>query len=328
MTNRVPTVLKICSVGFLSLTTIGNIANAFQTIVGPKPVNTQVRAQNSVACAASANGTGHLICVAGDSNNNLTAVSLLTVNAAFPASPIDPITHNPLPLNAVGTLGPSSCASTADSSGEVVCAYTSTTGVTKGQLLGIRFNIFTGIIDNIMNLGVSINGAASCTNGSPRFTVTGPPPKELPVGATICGARRADNNLLLGIAFNPATGYLISVSDTEVATADPSCTNANDASGQGVICVYDNGGSLRSIAFNTNLDTSPFGFASSEEMVYPGTVFAANDVPSCSAPNDKSGDVFCGMADNGSFLGFAVNPVANSRSTLQMISPSGANGAI
>lgn len=326
MAMCVPTFVRIGSVIGFSLATMGNIAHALQTVVGPAPANTGLAAQNSIACAASANGTAHLICVSGDSNNNLSAVSLLTQKAGFPASPLDPVTHNPLPLGAVGTLGISSCASTADTSGDVVCAYTSTSGATKGQLLGIRFNIFSGTVDPIMNLGVSINGAASCTNASPRFTVTGPPAHELPIGATICGARRAGNNLLLGIAFNPATKFLISISANEFATTDPSCTNANDGSTHGVTCVYNNSGSMRSIAFNTNLDATPFGFASNEQNIYPGTVFAANDSPSCSAPNDGSGDVLCAVVDNGSFLAFAVNPITNFRSMLQTVSLSSAFG--
>jgi hypothetical protein len=170
-----------------------------------------------------------------------------------------------------------------------------------------------------MKLGVSINGTAACANGFERFTVTGPPAQEGPNGATICVGRSAGSNLLRAVAFNPASGYFMSVSGNEVATTDPTCTNADDGTEQ-VICVYNNAGSMRSVAFNT----SPFAFISAEQNIYPGTVFGASDTLSCSAPNDRSGDVLCATVDaQAALLGFAVNPRTGHRSGIQNVMPGG-----
>src|SRR5579862_9828886 len=152
------------------------------------------------ACAASANGTGHLICVVSDSNNNLTAVSMLIPAGRF-ANPIeDPA--KPLPLGVVGTLSQNGCASTADDSGDIVCAYESLSGNT--EVFGIRFNIFSGTIYPVQVVLPTGGGVPSCTNGNQRFTVTGPPSMEPPAGATIC-AYRNHNGVLNSFAFNPAS---------------------------------------------------------------------------------------------------------------------------
>lgn len=304
---------KIISLMTLSLAAVSKLAFASQLVPGPAPANTGFSTIGNPACAASANGTGHLICVFFDrSNSNLFAFSLQTQNGGFPASPFDPAKGNPLSLGVRGSVGISSCASTADASGDVVCAYTAFG--TQGLLMGIRFNIFTGKVYPVMNLGLLNGDSAACTNASERFTVTGPPAQEGPNGATVC---------LVGgtiVAFNPASGFRSSVTSNVVTgmSSDPTCANANDGTEQ-VICVYNNFGSLRSVAFNTN----PLKFVSAELNISPSTVIGLFDPVSCSSPNDRSGDVLCAAGDtaNNELLGFAVNPRTGHQSAIQNVVP-------
>jgi hypothetical protein len=265
------------------------------------------------ACASSANGTAHIICVVGDSNNNLSAVSVQTGQLSFPASPLDPATRNPMPLGIVGFVGDSSCASTADITGDVVCAYAS-----SGKLMGIRFNIFNGTIYPIQDLGMMNTLIPGCTNGSERFTVTGPATREGPAGATVCAVPAGTN--LVGIAFNPATGYLKNqtIGSGIVADSEPSCSNSNDGKNQ-VLCVYRRGGSIRSIAFDPR--TSP-QFVTAEQAPYPGVDFGQLGHPSCSSPNDGSGNLLCGTNAEGIIYGFALDPRSGYASSLVTVAAS------
>jgi hypothetical protein len=272
------------------------------------------------ACASSANGTGHIICVVGDIHNDLSAVSVAVGNQAFPASPLDPPAGNPLHLGVVGFVGDSSCASTADGSGDVVCAYLAqTAGQTSSNLMGIRFNIFTGTIYPLQNFGLGSTGTPSCTNGNERFTVTGPPTQEGPAGATICAMSGA-GSALIGIAFNPATGYLRTQSFNAgiIANSNPSCSNSTDGKNQ-IICVYRRATSVRSIAFDPRQSPQ---FATAEQVPYSGVAFERLGQPSCSPPNDGSGQVICGIRDNFAFDAFALDPRSGYASPLATIATS------
>jgi len=274
----------------------------------------------SPACASSANGTGHLVCVIADGNDNLSAFSVLAQNQAFPATPLDPPTRNPRPLGVVGFVGISSCASTADATGDVVCAYTSTAAdSTKGKLMGVRFNVFNGTIYPVMNLGFASGGHASCANGSQRFTVKGPAPQEGREGATICGVR-GTTNFMVGVAFNPATGYLQTqsfISNGFLATTDPSCNNANDNTNQ-VICVYNRARGVRSFAFDPRRSPQ---FVTAEQVPNFGEV-SSLVTPSCSSPNDGSGQVLCGIRNGFAFQAFALDPRSGFQSAFLTITSS------
>jgi hypothetical protein len=84
MTNRVQTLMKISSIIGLSLAMLSSAkpASAQMPASGPAfPIPSVIdtgadAAQGRPACASSANGTGHMICVYGDSNNNLSAISV------------------------------------------------------------------------------------------------------------------------------------------------------------------------------------------------------------------------------------------------------------
>jgi hypothetical protein len=146
--------------------------------------------------------------------------------------------------------------------------------------------------------------------------------QEGPNGATICVVRRAGSNMLSAIAFNPATpGSFARIDGASVATADPTCTNANlNTNGhtnqpERVICVFNTNGAIVSAGFNT----TPFEFLG--EFAYPVGGFNATDVPSCSAPNDGTGDVLCAIIDGGELSGFAINPITKTKSNNMLVDP-------
>jgi hypothetical protein len=315
MINRAHTLIKISSIVGLSLAMLASAkpASAQTTFPLLSVMDTGIAAPSSPACVASADGTGYLICVHGDGNNNLSATTMLAANGGFNGFGL--LENNPLSLGVAGKLGPASCASTAAGTGDVVCAYTSTAGATNGQLMGVRFNTFNKTIYPTQSLGLSIVGNPACTNGIQLGNLLTPPTPTQVNGPTICLVRNSGTNLLTAIAFNPFSGSFARINSGEVATADSSCANANpNANGnttdltERVICVYNNNGTMRSIAFNTN----PFASGSAELNL--GSGFPATVTPSCSAPNDGSGDVFCAYIDNASLWSFAVNPVTGNTS--------------
>jgi hypothetical protein len=259
------------------------------------------------ACAASANGTGHMICVVADSNLNLTAVSLLTKAGGF-APALDP--PNPLPLKVSGDLFPGACASTADGTGDVVCAYSRESSTGLG-FFGIRFNLFHGTVGREQSLSPDGGVITSCVNGDERFTVTGPPAQEGPAGATIC-ASKGHNGMLVTYAFNPATGYskLLDLNGNYLPA--PICTNANDGTNE-VICslapgVFNAaagfvGETLAGIAFDPRT-----GFSTKVQSLFSGTQFPPGSTPGC-ATADNSGQVICAIVGNSNTLmGYAFNP--------------------
>jgi hypothetical protein len=335
MINRVKTFMKLSSIVGLSLAMLASakLASAQQAAFPlPNAIDTgEGVAPGGPACASSANGSGHMICVYGDSNNNLYAVSVLTRPGEFESAGTDTAPYpkgNPLPLGVVGTVGISSCASTADGSGDVVCGYKTVGAVGTTQLMGIRFNILNGNPGNLngniytQNLGVVIDGTPVCTNGTERHfppLLANTPKTELADGATICVVRSTGDNVLVGVAFNPASAYFKLESAQAVATRDPACANPNPGAflnnttvPERVICVYNSNGSMRSIAVNTN----PFGFSPSEFNPYPTMTWDLFDWPGCSSPDDGSGDLICAVVANasGKLYGFAVNPVTMTKS--------------
>jgi hypothetical protein len=280
------------------------------------------------ACAASANMTAHMICVANVSNGQLTAISeavsnIVIVNPTLfqlDATGFNNLTagkQNPLPLGINGTVGNSSCSSTADASADVVCAYNS-----NGLLAGVRFSILANA-PNILNIlpksfeMTPIVGNASCAIGAARNSLgvpQGPPPAgtEGLAGETIC-AFRSTNNELMAVAFNPATPNTVQMQDLGVvATGDPSCVGAVDATNQ-VICAFITASGLRGIAFDPR---TPFKTA--VQSLYAGTSFPSN--PGCTTPNDNSGQVICAIVSAANTLaGFAFDPRQTYQSTLQSL---------
>jgi hypothetical protein len=279
------------------------------------------------ACASSANGTGHMICVISDSNHNLTAVSLLTKAGGFASPALDP--QNPLPLGVVGTVA--SCASTADATGDVVCGYSGTTAAGGTGLFGIRFNIFSGTVYPVETLPPDGGSFSSCVTGAPRFTVTGPPAQEGITGATLCASRN-HNGWFEGYAFNPATGYskLLSTNGSTESIGGLSCTNANDGSNQ-VICALPRGifqgGSwvaetMAGIAFDPRAP-----FITPLQTLFSGTQFPPFSVPGC-ATADKSGQVICAIQGNSNTLfGYAFDPRSGYVSALQTLGTTTVSGS-
>jgi len=103
-----------------------------------------------------------------------------------------------------------------------------------------------------------------------------------------------------------------------VADSEPSCSNSNDGKNQ-VLCVYRRGGSIRSIAFDPR--TSP-QFVTAEQAPYPGVDFGQLGHPSCSSPNDGSGNLLCGTNAEGIIYGFALDPRSGYASSLVTVAAS------
>ena len=278
------------------------------------------------ACASSANGTGHMICLVANSAGTLSAVSVQQKPGFFPTPPLNSTSvnpnqvtstgpNNPLALGISGTVGSSSCSSTADITGDTVCAYNA-----NGSLRAVRFNIFSNpdsqAIYPVENLNVNVVGNASCTLGRPRFSNIGPYAQpattvaaEGPAGDIIC-AFRSTNNELLAVGFNPAepaAAAVIHLFDLNVqASGDPSCTfTAAANSNNPVICAFVSPNGLQGIGFDprTPSKTPLLG-------LYAGTAFSGD--PGCAAP-DNSGSVTCAIRSAASTLvGFSFNPQAGS----------------
>ncbi|GEM_PF-6602057 len=298
------------------------------------------------ACASSANGSSHIICVFASGSGMLSAASVLVKAGAFASPALDTVTvrstgpNNPLSLGVTGTVGNSSCSSAADGSGDVVCAFNA-----SGTMKGLRFNIFADPQPSptVVTLGTADSAAvnASCAIGAPRFTVTAPAAGvagEGPAGDTICAFRGA-NNELMGVAFNPTVGASsVVLQDLQVvATADPSCANppdqvvaANDSNQ--VLCAFTNANGLDGIAFDPRT-----AFRSGVQSLYSGTSFIGT--PSCAAVMqfafqnntlmnvDTSGDALCAiMSSSGTLQGFAFNPRTSFQSALQSLSTTAVTG--
>ena len=278
--------------------------------VGPAPVNFGFAAVGAPACASSANGTGHMICVIRDGNNNLYAVSALARPGQFAAVPLDPPTRNPLALGVQGVVGQGNCAATADVTSDIVCAYVATSGAAAGALMGIRVSIKTGKIYGPQNLGFAQLGVLSdisCTNGNQRFSVVIAPNQTIasegPAGATICGFQLGVAPEALVVAFNPVTGYL-QTQELGGSTSPPSCANANDGTNQ-IICVANDDGTLYSVAVDPR--TSP-QYRSVAQTPFPNVRFGINESAACDSPNDGSGELLCAIIDSDTLEGFATNP--------------------
>jgi hypothetical protein len=318
-----------------------------QSVSLPIAVNYNNGVANDPACASSANGTGHVICVI-EINGQLSAVSVQANTGAFSTPALNSTSantsggtttgpNNPLLLGIAGIIGNSSCASTADATGDVVCAYNA-----NGSLMGVRFNVFanpqTRTIYAVQNLGISatLEAHASCAIGAPRFS-TGPAVNPLalvanegPQGDTICAVVNT-NSELIGVAFNPASGRLATQDLAPVAPGlgglvldNPSCSDTADGTNQ-VICAFIEitNGNLEAIAFDPRPATL---FKSAVQALYPGTLFNGN--LGCATPMDNSGQVICaatapfgGASKLSNLKGFAFNPRTAFQSTLLQISP-------
>lgn len=309
---------SLCVRVFMLVSLLLSTASFSQTILDLGIVNVD----GSPACASSANGTGHIICMVSVNGSLLAAAALVPVGA--PENSNGPVisTQVPIKLNLGigGTVGNSSCASTADSSGDVVCAVTK-----GGVLLGIRYNIFSGKIYPVQNLGLpAVEGNASCFNGNDRFTVMGPPPTEGPAGATICGVRSA-GNIFRQVAFNPATGYLavsaVNIHQQEFLRFDPMCVRAPDTTNE-VICAWTSAGFNKGNHIQSGAIDPRVGFVSTPgfpslpyTQVFIGT-------PGCGDPMDKSGMLLCIATDvTGAAFGFAMDPRTGAASAVLPLEP-------
>jgi hypothetical protein len=296
-------------------------------------------AEHAPSCASSANGTGHIICAFVGSNLKVSAASVLVAPGAFGVPALDSTSTNNAGMTTTGPnnlalgisvgsngantgIGNSSCASTADGTGDVVCAVNS-----NGVLVGVRFNVFANpqskILYPVQNLGISVPVGvnASCTIGAPRFSVGpavgGTVAGEDAQGDTICAVQTSGN--LVGIAFNPATGHIVT-QDLGVSVGNASCVHAPDGTAAPqIVCGMSDAGGLQGIAFDprTQIKTAL--------QAISATAFG---ILGCAAPNDNSGDVICvsrleptsnSTAPPGGLEGFAFNPRTSFRTAIQAI---------
>jgi hypothetical protein len=280
------------------------------------------------SCVASANGTNHVICVMNGSGNELIA-SVQTEPAA-----VGPPDSTSLNLGVSGLIGNSSCTSTADASGDVICAYNN-----AGTLYGIRFNLLAAspvVYGNGMQqLVSSVSGIASCALGSPRFTTfTTANPAGSATDDAVC-AINTTNNGLTGVAYypsapsgagntvNPAVQILknnaASPASEIFPTSNPSCNNPNSApqatgTTNQIICAFNTSNGLEGIAFDPRA-----GYLSSIQQLYTGTNFT-ND-PGCSTPLDPSSQIICAMWNSTLLEGFAFDPRTPYASALMPLGP-------
>jgi hypothetical protein len=203
--------------------------------------------------------------------------------------------------------------------------------------IGIRFNVLSGKIYPLQQLGLEGNFTLSCTNGNERFTVNGPPASETPAGATICGGV-TDHGALYGIAFNPATGYLASIGPLDKGVLSPvSCTNSNDGNNV-AICTY-----LSERVEPTTSSIPPFalygvafdprtGFKSADVPLFGAQALFGHAAgraagafishPACTTA-DNSGQVICAIRGSANtLLGFAFDPRSNFVTALRTLDSS------
>jgi len=330
--------------GLLSIPTLSTLALA-QSVSLPLTADVSNFAEHAPACASSANGTGHIICVFLGSNLKLAAASVQVAPGAFGVPALDSTSTNNMGVTTTGPnnlalgisvgnnaantgVGNSSCASTADGTGDVVCAINS-----NGSLMGVRFNIFANpqskILYPVQNLAISIpvGANASCTIGAPRFSVGpavgGSVAGEGAQGDTIC-AVTDPNGEVIGVAFNPATGQHVTQSLGVIQSAgvdrNPSCVYAPDGSAAPqIVCALSDASGIQGIAFDprTQVKTA-LQTISSTAFGYLG----------CGTPNDNSGDVICTIrivptsnqtAPPGVLEGFAFNPRSSFHTAVQGI---------
>lgn len=284
------------------------------------------------ACAASASGAGQIICVVSGTTGELFAVwqnEHPTTPATTPAT-VANTAISYLDLGVTGAVGSSSCSSTADGTGDTVCAYTS-----NSALYGMRFNVGDDVYTHTpqsapvtQSLSISsVTGNASCAIGAARFT----PPLERvspePLGDdTIC-AVRSTNGELMAVAFNPKVQInLTAVLDLGFpATSDPSCTNPNIVFNPNpsnlVTCVANTANGLKEATFDPRPQNgNTIASSPSTQILYSGTSFLGS--PGCSAPSDATGDVICAVSNSSNNLvGFAFNPQLPSTSLVPSSSP-------
>jgi hypothetical protein len=312
-----------------------------QSVSLPLTADVNGFAEHAPACASSANGTGHIICVFVGSNLELAAASVLVDHGAFAVPALDSTSTNDVNQTSTGTnnlpigisvssnsvntgIGNSSCASTADATGDVVCAINS-----NGSLVGVRFNIFANpqseVLYPVQNLGITVplGANASCTIGAPRFSV-GPAIGASVVGEdaqgdTICAVTNTSGEAI-AVAFNPATGQKVT-QDLGVAASGASCVYAPDgtAANPQIVCALLDASGIQGIAFDprTQVKTAPQTISSSGS----GTL-------GCGAPNDTTGDLICVFriiptsnvtAPPGGLEGFAFNPRSKALTTVKGI---------
>jgi hypothetical protein len=291
------------------------------------------------ACAASASGAGQIICVVSGTTGELFAVwqnEHPSPTVTTPATLANTaITY--LDLGVTGTVGSSSCSSTADGTGDTVCAFNS-----SGVLHGIRFNVGSAATNTPQSapvtqpLGISsVTGNASCAIGAARFTtdLMGlDPAKEQLADDTIC-AVRSTNGELMAVAFNPnVKGNLTAAIDLGFeATSDPSCTNPNIIFNPNtpnntnpsnlVTCVANLGNALKEATFDPRPQNgNTIASSPSVQTFYSGTSFVGS--PGCSAPSDLTGDVICAVSNpSNNLVGFAFNPQLPSTPPVPSSSP-------
>jgi hypothetical protein len=290
------------------------------------------------ACAASASGALHIICVVSSGPNN----ELFAATQAETAGSTTTL-QNPAvswtDLHVTGTVGSSSCSSAADGTADVVCAYNN-----NGTLYGIRFNVVNTPLATPanqfppQNLGITVTpGAnASCAIGDARFALIanngqhGNPTSEGLPGQTIC-AVRSSNNELMGVAFNPDAATAKEVVDLGFeAIGDPSCTYPNIAALTApssapplpITCVANSSSGLMEVTFDPRVTTN----TATPYSLLSGTTFINS--PGCTSPTDtsvdKSGDIICAMTTSSNTLeGFSFVPgTSPNASTPTSIPPS------
>jgi hypothetical protein len=296
------------------LAMLGSSTESFSQSSTPFP---QVTTSNPPACAASANLTGHMICTI--SNGRALAAVSVGVGASPGASVLDPASNTLGTLSSMATIGPSSCASTADGTGDVVCGWLAS--ATKpnsgtGVLLAIRFNVFnnTKTAVEVPLMGgnnVATNFAPSCVTGN---SVRGKVPvHQEPTDATICTF--VENDVLSAIALDPATGYMSSVQNVGPATTNAGCTNANDGSNFIVCAAIDATSSTVAVLRGYYFDPRQPAAGVKTQVLFSGNSFdgvlgeTADGGPGCQSPMDNQGEIICAIRNfKNELVGFAFDP--------------------
>lgn len=187
-----------------------------------------------------------------------------------------------------------SCASPADNSGQVTCAFR----LNDGSLYGIRIDPRTGYNSGPQSLGGRIVNDASCAGPANVNATTSY------LGQVICAVKGTDS-ALYGIAFNPGTGYTTGYQYLGGTIEDtPSCAAPNDLTGDVICGVKGPDSSLYGIRFNP-VTGSKTGYQ------YLGGI--VQDSPSCatsgSFQSSGTASIICGVkAINSGLYGIQFDP--------------------
>lgn len=265
----------------------------------------------AIGCAASGNGTGHMVCIEYSPGNSLKGVSWEGPPAA--GGPEAPGTVDLISLpTPAGTLsGAPSCATTADGTGTVGCLVVSqsSNGFT---FQGIAFSASTNVASPLRTLDTQPAAAAvgnpSCANG--RVTAT--------VIATVCAI--VINSQVYGIAFealkNTVHTTLLPLILTNVMGA-PSCVMGpappQGATKHPVICAVRQGNGLLGFSFaydsaNTTVDA----VTSAPTVPLPQGAGTFSGDPSCALRGD--GAVSCAIVVGKVLMGIDLNPATRAAS--------------